>query len=137
MKVVIDTNVLVSAVLRDRDPEAVILFVLEQDDFTWVVSDAILNEYRNVLARKRLGISDLIQQRWLKLIGPLTSIVSVDQTISFPRDPKDAKFLACALSARAEFLITGDRDFSEARRLVSTKILSISQFKRLVCDNYP
>ncbi|PZO42820.1 MAG: putative toxin-antitoxin system toxin component, PIN family [Shackletoniella antarctica] len=137
MKVVIDTNVLVSAVLRDRDPEAVILFVLEQDDFTWVVSDAILTEYRNVLARKRLGISDLIQQRWLKLIGPLTSIVSVDQTISFPRDPKDAKFLACALSARAEFLITGDRDFSEARRLVSTKILSISQFKRLVCDNYP
>lgn len=137
MKVVIDTNVLVSAVLRDRDPEAVILFVLEQDDFTWVVSDAILTEYRNVLARKRLGIPDLIQQRWLKLIGPLTSIVSVDQTISFPRDPKDAKFLACALSARAEFLIAGDRDFSEARRLVSTKILSISQFKRLVCDNYP
>lgn len=137
MKVVIDTNVLVSAVLRDRDPEAVILFVLEQDDFTWVVSDAILTEYRNVLARKRLGIPDLIQQRWLELIGSLTSIVSVDQTISFPRDPKDAKFLACALSARAEFLITGDRDFSEARRLVSTKILSISQFKRLVCDNYP
>jgi putative PIN family toxin of toxin-antitoxin system len=137
VKVVIDTNVLVSAVLRDRDPEAVILFVLEQDDFTWVVSDAILNEYRNVLARKRLGIPDLIQQRWLELIGSLTSIVSVDQTISFPRDPKDAKFLACALSARAEFLITGDRDFSEARRLVSTKILSISQFKRLVCDNYP
>jgi putative PIN family toxin of toxin-antitoxin system len=137
VKVVIDTNVLVSAVLRDRDPEAVILFVLEQDDFTWVVSDAILTEYRNVLARKRLGIPDLIQQRWLELIGSLTSIVSVDQTISFPRDPKDAKFLACALSARAEFLITGDRDFSEARRLVSTKILSISQFKRLVCDNYP
>lgn len=137
MKVVIDTNVLVSAVLRDRDPEAVILFVLEQDDFTWVVSDAILTEYRNVLARKRLGIPDLIQQRWLELIGSLTSIVSVDQTISFPRDPKDAKFLACALSARAEFLITGDRDFSEARRLVSTTILSVSQFKRLVCDNYP
>jgi putative PIN family toxin of toxin-antitoxin system len=137
VKVVIDTNVLVSAVLRDRDPEAVILFVLEQDDFTWVVSDAILTEYRNVLARKRLGIPDLIQQRWLELIGSLTSIVSVDQTISFPRDPKDAKFLACALSARAEFLITGDRDFSEACRLVSTKILSVSQFKRLVCDNYP
>lgn len=136
MKVVIDTNVLVSAVLRDREPEAVILFVLEQDDFTWVVSDAILTEYRNVLARKRLGIPDLIQQHWLQLIGSMASIVSVDQTISFPRDPKDAKFLACALFARAEFLVTGDRDFSEAQRLVSTTILSVSQFKRLVCESY-
>lgn len=136
MKVVIDTNVLVSAVLRDRDPEAVIICMLEQDDFTWIVSDEILTEYRNVLARKRLGIPDLMQQRWLQLIGSLTSIVSVDQVISFPRDPKDAKFLACALSARAEFLITGDRDFSEAQRLVSTTILSVSQFKRLVCDSY-
>jgi len=136
VKVVIDTNVLVSAVLRDREPEAVILFVLEQDDFTWVVSDAILTEYRNVLARKRLGIPDLIQQHWLQLIGSMASIVSVDQTISFPRDPKDAKFLACALFARAEFLVTGDRDFSEAQRLVSTTILSVSQFKRLVCESY-
>lgn len=136
MKVVIDTNVLVPAVLRDRDPEAGILFVLEQDDFTWIASDAILTEYRDVLARKRLGIPDLIQQHWLQLIGSLTSIVSVDQTISFPRDPKDAKFLACALSASAEFLITGDRDFSEARRLLSTTILSVSQFKRLICASY-
>ncbi|PZV04387.1 MAG: putative toxin-antitoxin system toxin component, PIN family [Leptolyngbya sp.] len=136
MKVVIDTNVLVSEVLRDRDPEAVILFVLEQDDFTWIVSEDILIEYRSVLARKRLGIPDLIQQRWLQLIGSLTSIVSVDQTISFPRDPKDAKFLACALSAKAEFLITGDRDFSEAQRLLSTTILSVSQFKRLVYAGY-
>ncbi|MBW4484652.1 MAG: putative toxin-antitoxin system toxin component, PIN family [Tildeniella torsiva UHER 1998/13D] len=136
MKVVIDTNVLISAVLRNRDPEAVIVFVLEQDDFTRIVSEDILIEYRNVLARKRLGIPDLIQQHWLQLISSLTSIVSVDQTIRFPRDPKDAKFLACALSARAEFLITGDRDFSEAQRLVSTTILSVSQFKRLVCDSY-
>jgi uncharacterized protein len=136
MKVVIDTNVLISAVLRDRDPEAVIVFVLEQDEFTWVVSDQILTEYRDVLARKRLGIPDSMQQRWLQLIGSLASIVSVDQVISFPRDQKDAKFLACALSAKAEFLITGDRDFSEAQRLVSTTILSVSQFKRLVCDSY-
>lgn len=137
MKVVIDTNVLVSAVLRDRTPEAVILFVLEQDDFTWIISDEILTEYKHVLARQRLGIPELIQQRWLRLINTLTSIVTVDQTISFPRDPKDAKFLACALFASADFLITGDRDFSEAQRLVSTTILSVSQFKRLVCDSYP
>ena len=44
MKVVIDTNVVVSAALRDRDPETVILFVAGQPDFQWVVSNPILEE---------------------------------------------------------------------------------------------
>lgn len=136
MKVVIDTNVLISAALRDRTPEAVILFVLENDDFTWVISDEILTEYQNVLARQRLGIPEAIQQHWLRLINALTTHIMVDQAITFPRDPKDAKFLECALSANAEFLITGDRDFSEAQRLVSTTMLSVTQFRRLVCDVY-
>lgn len=44
MRVIIDTNVLVSAALRDRDPETVILFVAEHPDFQWLISDAILEE---------------------------------------------------------------------------------------------
>jgi predicted nucleic acid-binding protein len=56
MKVIIDTNVVVSAVLRDRDPEAVILFVVEQPDFQWIVSEPILEEYKEVLARERFAL---------------------------------------------------------------------------------
>jgi predicted nucleic acid-binding protein len=54
--------------------------------------------------------------------------------IDFPRDRKDAKFIACALAAKADYLITGDRDFTEAQKLLSTTILTVSQFKRLVCE---
>ena len=46
MRIVIDTNILVSAILKDRDPEAVILFVAECDDMEWIVSSEILTEYR-------------------------------------------------------------------------------------------
>lgn len=49
MKIVIDTNVLVSAILRDRTPETVILFIVEQPDIVWVVSEEILAEYKHVL----------------------------------------------------------------------------------------
>ena len=52
----------------------------------------------------------------------------------FPRDQKDAKFLACAQAAEADYFITGDRDFTEAKKLVTTTILSVSLFKQLVCD---
>ena len=37
-------------------------------------------------------------------------------------------------NANAEFFITGDRDFTEAQRLVNTNILSVALFKQLVCE---
>jgi len=52
----------------------------------------------------------------------------------FPRDYKDAKFLACAVTTGADYFVTGDRDFSEAQKLLSTTILSVAQFKKLVCE---
>ncbi|MGB7088420.1 MAG: putative toxin-antitoxin system toxin component, PIN family [Phormidesmis sp.] len=134
MRVVIDTNVLISAALRDRNPEVVILFVLEREDFQWIVSSEILKEYKDVLSRKRLKLPEAIQQRWFYLIDNLTTVIAVNQTLDFPRDQKDAKFLTCAIAADAHFLITGDQDFSEAQRLVDTTILSVSTFKRLVCN---
>ncbi|MCX5983851.1 MAG: putative toxin-antitoxin system toxin component, PIN family [Nostocales cyanobacterium LacPavin_0920_SED1_MAG_38_18] len=54
--------------------------------------------------------------------------------MDFARDRKDEKFLACAIAAEADFLITGDADFDEAQNLVNTTIVSVSMFKRLVCD---
>jgi predicted nucleic acid-binding protein len=52
----------------------------------------------------------------------------VEVEVDFPRDRKDAKFLACALAGNADFLITGDRDFTEVETLGNTKIVSVSGF---------
>jgi uncharacterized protein len=134
VKIVIDTNVLISAALRGRDPEAVILFVLEHDDYQWIVSSEILEEYKDVLSRKRLKLPETTQQRWFYLIDNLTILIAVDKKLDFPRDQKDAKFLACSLAADADFLITGDKDFTEAQRMINTAIVSVSAFKRLICD---
>ena len=48
MKVVIDTNIVVSAVLKDRDPETVILFVIGNPDFEWVASREIVEKNTSV-----------------------------------------------------------------------------------------
>ncbi|BAZ67150.1 nucleotide binding protein PINc [Fischerella sp. NIES-4106] len=64
----------------------------------------------------------------------MTTLIDVNVEIDFPKDKKDAKFLACALAAEADFLITGDSDFNEAQSLVKTAIISVSLFKKLVCD---
>ena len=134
MRVVIDTNVLISAVLKDRDPEAVILFVAERDDMDWIVSREIMTEYREVLSRPKFGLPADIRQNWFDMLDALTVSFDVDLDIDFPRDSKDAKFLACAVTTEADYFITGDRDFSEAQKLLSTTILSVAQFKKLVCE---
>lgn len=133
MRVVVDTNVVVSAILRDRLPEKVLLFLLSRSDFEWVASREILTEYREVLSRPKFALPDSLLTAWEERFRLGIAEWPVATSVSFPRDYKDARFLACALVADADFLVTGDRDFSEARLIGQTKIVSIRQFDELVC----
>jgi len=100
MKVVIDTNVVISAAIADRNPEKIIIFVVSNPDFYWIVSPDILAEYREVLSRKRLKLTDEQKQYWLTLT-----------------------------SNNADYFITGDKDFDEVKNLGHTKIISVSLFQ--------
>jgi putative PIN family toxin of toxin-antitoxin system len=128
MRVFVDTNVLVSAVLKGRNPREVIQFIVDTQAFDWIVSAEILAEYTEVLSRSKLKLTDEIKEEWFEIINTVTAIIDVDVEIDFPRDRKDAKFIACALAGRANFLITGDRDFTEAQTLMNTTIISVSLF---------
>lgn len=134
IRIVIDTNVLVSAVLKDRDPEAVILFVAGRDDIEWVVTPEIMAEYREVLSRAKFGLPQEIRQEWFDLLEAMTICFETDLQVDFPRDRKDAKFLDCAISTNADYFITGDRDFIGAQKLLSTTILSVTKFHKLVSE---
>ena len=134
MRVVVDTNVVVSAIIRDRTPEKVLLFILGRPDFEWVASVEILTEYREVLRRPKFALSADLLMRWDERMRTAIGLWATEELVSLPRDEKDAKFLACALAADADFLITGDQDFTEARKVGCTKIVSVSQFYKLVCQ---
>lgn len=132
MRVVVDTNVLASAVLKDKDPETVLLFVIESPDIEWIVSHDILMEYKDVLSREKFGLSEELIKKWVTMINLLTTVIDIDLSIDFPRDRKDAKFLECAIAGDAQFFITGDRDFNQAQKLMNTTIISVSKFKEKV-----
>jgi putative PIN family toxin of toxin-antitoxin system len=134
MKVVVDTNVFISAVWRDRNPEAVILWIIHQPKWEWLVSPEIMQEYKKVLHRPKFSFMPETLHHWEKLLDRDTQPVHMSNKVDFPRDQKDAIFLACAITNNADYLITGDGDFDEARKLVKATILSVSMFKRLVMD---
>jgi uncharacterized protein len=135
MRVVIDTNILVSAILKDRTPEQVILFVAEHEEFEWIVSSDILAEYEAVISRPKFKLSQEIIEKWSVVFDLMTTCIDVDIEIDFPRDQKDAKFLACAIAGSVNFFITGDKDFSEAQKMLVTIIISVTDFERLVVKN--
>jgi len=132
MKVLIDTNVLISAALRDRLPERVVLWVAGPDEYVWLVTQAILNEYVSVLERPKFRLSPDEIQRWSDLVHARTICVGGPPDIHFPRDPKDAPFLAAAIAMTSDYLITGDADLFAAQALVQTKIVSVAQFAQIV-----
>ena len=134
MKVLVDTNVLISAAFRDRLPEKVILFLSARPDFVWISTEEIMKEYRDVLRRKKFKLTDSVIEKWEQMFEEMILMVPSSSILSFPRDQKDAKFLSCALDAGADFLITGDKDFNEAKKLTKTTILSAAQFKKWVME---
>lgn len=132
MIIIIDTNILVSAVISGRKPESVINWIINQPDYQWIVSEEILAEYQQVLNRRKFKLTDIQKEKWLNLIQNSTKLIDVSSEFDFPRDQKDAKFIACAISANADFVITGDRDFTKIKTLENTLIISVALFTELV-----
>jgi uncharacterized protein len=131
MKVVIDTNILISAYLKDGTPEAVFLYVLS-NNITWLVTMEILLEYESVLRRPKFKVSMKDLDKWMSIFRDYTTVIVATTSARLTRDVKDEKFLSCAKSGHADFLITGDFDFSEASDMGKTCVVSASGFKEKV-----
>jgi uncharacterized protein len=134
VKVIIDTNVLISAILRDKTPEDVIIWILSRRDWAWIASEEILLEYRQVLRRPKFNFPESIIKEWETLFNRDILLVPVLKELDFERDPRDAHLLSCAISNQADYLISGDKDMDSARKVLKTIILSPDAFQRLICD---
>jgi putative PIN family toxin of toxin-antitoxin system len=131
MKILVDTNVLLSAAWRDRLPEKVVLYVAGENACHWIATPDIYAEYLEVLRRPKFGLSQEVLHRWSALIEMRTILVSSPSVpIDFPRDPKDVPFFSAALVTMADFLITGDLDLLNSKITFSTRIVSVSDFAR-------
>lgn len=133
MNIVVDTNVLLSAALRDRLPEKVVIYVATNDECRWLVSAEILKEYLEVLQRPKFSLSPELIRAWSELIQMRTILVSSPPIVAgLVRDPKDVIFLSTAIAVCADFLITGDRDLLTATTTAPTQIISVTDFAALV-----
>ncbi|HLW54020.1 MAG TPA: putative toxin-antitoxin system toxin component, PIN family [Candidatus Angelobacter sp.] len=127
LRLVLDTNILVSAALNAEGlPRTVFLLAITKPARLYV-SAPVLEEYKEVLSRKELGIRKGLRQQFLQLIRNRAHMVTPKKRINSAHDPEDDKFLECADAARADYLITGnERHFPKYWK--STKIIGAREF---------
>jgi uncharacterized protein len=108
-KVVLDTNVVVSAHLRAGGLEAFVLDLALASKLQLYVSPDVLAEYEEVLRRPRFRIESKKVTQSLRLIKKRATSVTPTLTLSVSPDPDDNRFLECAEAANADYLVTGNR----------------------------
>jgi putative PIN family toxin of toxin-antitoxin system len=128
MRIVLDTNVLVSGLLSPFGPPARILDLVLAGDLIPVFDDRILAEYGQVLARERFGFApdDVVSLlHYIEVEGE--HITAYPVSVVLP-DPDDLPFLEVALTARVEALITGNVRHYPAELCQGIVILSPASF---------
>lgn len=134
LRLVIDTNVLVSAAIKPAGLQRTVLLLAITKPARLYVSRPILEEYREVLGREELRIRKGLQNQLMQLIKNRSHTVVPKRRIEITRDPDDNIFLECADSSRADYLITGNqRHFP--RFWKSTKVITPREFVALVAPH--
>jgi len=110
IRAVLDTNVIVSAVLTRGGAEAHALDLAAVRKIQIYATPAILNEYEEVLRRSKFRrVSPKVADGALELIRRVAIQVNPTETLTVSTDESDNRFLECAEVVDADYLVTGNR----------------------------
>ncbi len=109
LRLVIDTNVLVSAAMKPDGLQRTTLLLAVTKPARLYVSRPILGEYGRVLARPGLQLRKGLRQQLLQLIENRSYVVNPAFRLEVASDPADNMFLECADAARTDYLVTGNQ----------------------------
>jgi putative PIN family toxin of toxin-antitoxin system len=127
-RVVLDTNVLVSGLLSDSGPPARILDLWIGGEVQLVTDTRIEREYRDVLARRTLGIPPEAAAHILDLLDYAEQVVALPLPVRLP-DADDEPFLEVAVAAAADALVTGNvRHFAVRGTRWPVRVLTPREF---------
>ncbi len=136
MRVVVDTNILVRAVIQPHGTVGPVLLRLRRGDYTLLYAQPLLEELVDVLNRPRICDKYRITAQDIQTIVGLILLrgeaVSPHAPIAACRDPRDDKFLAVAVAGRADALVSGDEDLLVLHPFEGIPIVSPAVFLQML-----
>ena len=129
VKVVLDTNIFVSALVFGGKPEKVYRLVLKRKIITYI-SLPIITEIIEVLTKK-FNFNQIKLQQIERKIKKFFIVVNPSKVIDKVRDPDDNRVLEAAVEGNCDFIITGDKDLLDLGKYKNIKILTAEKFLQI------
>jgi uncharacterized protein len=127
IRAVIDTNVLVSGLLTPAGNEALILLAIHQGLVHACFSEEMLEEYAAVLARPKFAFPPDEIAAVLAMFRSRGELLQPDASTAVSTDPADTKFLQCAETAQADYIVTGNKRHFPAESYGVTRVVSAGE----------
>lgn len=125
VRAVIDTNVLVSALIHEGKPRKLLLEFL--DKHTVIVSRQMLAELADVAARNKFHVTSIQVERFLSSLLRMAKMVPDNALFKeVPEDPDDDVVLNAAHAGKADYIITGDKHLLTLKQFKKTKIVTVN-----------
>ena len=140
-RVVIDTNLLISAVIALKGLPNKLIRAWQKDRITLIFSSRLIRELEEVSQRDKFKQYHLFNEQIVELVDNIKAFAEIipsipeEQLPIHSRDLKDDKLLACALSTNVDYLITGDEDLlilNGNSALGNLKIITAKDFLNLI-----
>jgi uncharacterized protein len=129
MRVILDTNLLISALLSKNLRERLEIVVIEPN-LNLLVCNELLDEFYNVIQRPKFNkyISQSQLNDYMNFLQPKFNYIQLISKIDIYRDHADNFLLALAKDGNADYLITGDNDLLVLSNFEQTRIVTLTTY---------
>ena len=133
MKIVIDTNLVASAIFFGGKPRKLVQLLMN-DRYDAYVSRGIIDEYNETDAQLKEDYPDKPVSFSLASIISKMHQIEVTTEVHVCRDPDDDKFIGCAIDSKSKYIVSGDKDLLSIGKHEDVEIVTVGDFLR---ENFP
>ena len=127
MKILIDTNILISGLFFQGLPK-MLLNEIDFEKFKVCVNEEIISEYKEQIYKKILNPKYTLNEGLFEKFFERLQKFERKSDLKICRDPKDDKFINCAIDAKAIYIVSGDNDLLTIKNFAGIEIVTAREF---------
>ena len=127
MKILIDTNILISGLFFQGLPK-ILLNEIDFEKFEVCVNEEIISEYKEQIYKKILNPKYTLNEGLFEKFFERLQKFERKSDLKICRDPKDDKFINCAIDAKAIYIVSGDNDLLTIKNFAGIEIVTAREF---------
>ena len=135
MNVVVDTNVVASAIFFGGKPKEIIDLIMKDKVYAYA-SKEILDEYPETIEYLLNKYSEKKPLTSLSIIQSKIEIINAHSKVNVCRDPDDNKFIECALDSSCYYIVSGDKDLLCIEKYEDIQIVTVAEFLKIFENKY-